>query len=141
MPGEQSQGRVQPHDPAETVPQHPQKTVGGHTLVAVLLRRKLRRSAYRRNTPVHRTAANAALTAAKDAYGVRAILPRPEEAVAKGYTAERDGFFRPDNSSTYKAELFRFVPVSRASEGRGFSRFLVSQSISTASGPPHGEKK
>src|ERR1700730_18004476 len=78
MPGEQSQGRVRPHDPAETAPQHPQKTVGGQTLVAVLLRRKLRRSAYRRNTPVHRTAANAALTAAKDAYGVRAILPRPE---------------------------------------------------------------
>jgi hypothetical protein len=61
----------------------------------------------------------------KDAYGVRAILPRPEEAVAKGYAAERDGSSRPDNSSTYKAELFRFVPFATASEGRGLARFLV----------------
>jgi hypothetical protein len=49
------------------------------------------------------------------------FTPRSEEAVAKGYTAERDGFSRPDNSSTYKAELFRFVPFATASEGRGFS--------------------
>src|ERR1700686_1282624 len=63
----------------------------------------------------------------KDAYGVRAILPRPEEAVAKGYTGQSAGFFRPDNSSTYKAELFRFVPFATASEGRGLSRFLVNQ--------------
>jgi hypothetical protein len=62
----------------------------------------------------------------KDAYSVHAILPRPEEAVAKGYTAERDGFFRPDNSGTYKAELFRFVPFATASSGRGLSRFLVN---------------
>src|ERR1700675_3051074 len=41
--------------------------------------------------------------------------PRPSEAVAKGYTAERDSSSRPDNSSTYKAELFRFVPFATAS--------------------------
>jgi hypothetical protein len=29
------------------------------------------------------------------------------------------------SSSTYKAELFRFVPFATASEGRGLSRFLV----------------
>jgi hypothetical protein len=45
--------------------------------------------------------------------------PRPEEAVAKGYAAERDGFSRPDNSSTYKIELSRFVPFATASERRG----------------------
>jgi hypothetical protein len=45
--------------------------------------------------------------------------PRPEEVVAKGYTGERAGFSRPDNSSTYKAELFRFVPFATASSGRG----------------------
>jgi hypothetical protein len=39
-----------------------------------------------------------------------------KEAVAKGYTAERDGFSRPDNSSTYKAELFRVVPFATASK-------------------------
>jgi hypothetical protein len=50
--------------------------------------------------------------------------PRTEEAVAKGYTAERDGFSRPDNSSTYKAELFRFVPFATASEVRGLFRQL-----------------
>jgi hypothetical protein len=48
------------------------------------------------------------------------FTPHPEEAVAKGYTAEHDGFSRPDNSSTYKTELFRFVPFATASEGRRF---------------------
>jgi CRP/FNR family cyclic AMP-dependent transcriptional regulator len=37
------------------------------------------------------------------------VKPLPSKAVAKGYTAERDGFSRPDNSSAYKAELFSTI--------------------------------
>jgi hypothetical protein len=63
----------------QELPEHPQKTVGRAHVVAVLLRSEVaavRR--FRDHPPVHRTAADATLTAQKDAYGVRAILPRPE---------------------------------------------------------------
>lgn len=59
-------------------PSNPAQAVGRCTVVAILLCRKLRRRSHRTDSPVHRTAANAPLTASKDAAGVRAILPRPE---------------------------------------------------------------
>jgi putative transposase len=53
--------------------------VGRRTLVAVLLRRKLRRCAHRNHPPIHRAATDATLNGkSKDGYAVRAILPRPE---------------------------------------------------------------
>jgi len=57
---------------------HPETLLERRSVVAVLLRRILRwRTGFHR-APAHRATANATLSAAKDACGVRAILPRPE---------------------------------------------------------------
>ena len=66
---------VQPCDSTKGIPQHPQETMGRRSLVAVLLRWQLWRCTYRDRAAIHRTAENAALISALDAYGVRAILP------------------------------------------------------------------
>src|SRR5690606_20194328 len=45
------------------LPEHPQEAVGRCALVALLLRRQLRRRTHRDHPPAHRTAADATLTA------------------------------------------------------------------------------
>ncbi len=63
QPREQPEGRVQPHDPQKELPEHPQEAVGRCPVVAVLLCWQLRRCTHRDHPPVHRTAADATLTA------------------------------------------------------------------------------
>src|SRR5690606_21138352 len=50
-------------DPQKELPEHPQEAVARCALVALLLRRQLRRCTHRDHPPVHRTAADATLTA------------------------------------------------------------------------------
>ena len=67
--------RVQSHDPAETISEHSPKALGRCAVVAQLLCRKLRGRSHRPHPPLYRAAESSTL---KDAFGVRAILPRPE---------------------------------------------------------------
>src|SRR6266403_259048 len=74
---EQFEGCVQQDDSPEKLPQHPQEVVGRRSVVAKLFCSKLRRRADCRYSPVHRAATDTSI-GPKNAFGVRAILPRPE---------------------------------------------------------------
>ena len=73
---------------------HPETLLERRSVVAVLLRRILRRRTGFHRAPAHRATANATLSAAKDACGVRAILPRPERWGLPSRGARRFSSFR-----------------------------------------------
>ena len=73
---------------------HPETLLERRSVVAVLLRRILRRRNGFHRAPAHRATANATLSAAKDACGVRAILPRPERWGLPSRGARRFSSFR-----------------------------------------------
>ena len=73
--GEQFERRVQPSI-ARATPRHIGKRYcKGGAVLAQLLRRVLRPSAYQHRAPVHRAVAHSRI---KDAFGLRVFLPRPE---------------------------------------------------------------
>jgi hypothetical protein len=78
---QQPKRRIQPDDSPEELPQHRKETMGRCAVVSKLFRWELRRCANRRYSPIHRAAANAALTTVKDTSGVRALDPALKDEV------------------------------------------------------------